>query len=255
MRLFKKLYQVEPMGILHVGAHDGEEYQEYLANNMLGGGSCIWVEAQPNKAEQLEEKLRNDPKHKVINALAWSEEVWLELKVTTRTASSSVFDLGYHAQFYKDIKVEKTTPVKAVRLDSILSEADSFDFVVLDVQGAELEALRGLGDLLGNVNWVFTEVSKKNLYIGGASHVDVDKFMQSVGFRRRFVEWDRNAGWGDALYVRDEVWKDSTTLRLKRFLSWVYRRIYGRIPQSLFPLLVSTKRRIRNWISKLPWRT
>lgn len=252
MRLFRNLYGVSPNGMMHVGAHQAEEFQEYETNNMMGSGKCFWVEALPARFEELKTFFEDKPRHKVIHALAWGVSgVTMKMNVTNRTASSSVFELGEHANFYKEIHVVETLKIVSKRLDETVSISENFDFLVLDVQGAELEVIKGMGDLLTKVNWLFLEVSKKELYLGGALVDEVDTYLRDKGFRRRFVEWDRNAGWGDALYIRDEVWEDSTTLKLRRFLFWVYRRFYGRIPQRLFPLLVSMKRRTRNWISKL----
>lgn len=48
MRLFRDFYGVRPNGMVHVGAHQAEEFQEYEINNMLGDGNCYWIEALPS---------------------------------------------------------------------------------------------------------------------------------------------------------------------------------------------------------------
>jgi len=249
MKLFKDLYGVKPNGMVHVGAHQAEEFQEYEINNMLGDGDCYWIEALPSRCEELRVFFADKPRHKVLHALAWGTSgLSMKLKITNRTASSSVFELGEHADFYKDIHVTETLNIVSKRFDEVISKADKFDFIVLDVQGAELEVIKGMGDLLSRVKWVFLEVSKRELYRGGVLEGEVDSYLCSRGFRRRFVEWDRNAGWGDALYVRDEFWQSSFKTIFQRRLWWMYRRIYGRVPQALFPYLVRLKRIVKAWI-------
>lgn len=251
MNLFKRLYGVAPNGMLHVGAHQAEEFQEYESNSMMGIGLCFWVEAIPWRVEELRSFFANRPKHRVIHALAWGVSgVKMKLRVTNRTASTSVFELGEHAKFYKDIKVTQTLEMLTIRLDELISEKDNFEFLVLDVQGAELEVIKGLGRLLENVKWIFLEVSKKELYVGGVLEDEIDSFLAGHGFKRRFVEWDRNAGWGDALYVRNEYWKSSFTLVIRRGLWWIYRRLYSHVPQPMFPFLVRLKRIVKSWIRK-----
>jgi len=88
------------------------------------------------------------------------------------------------------------------RLDDLLPKTSKFDFINLDIQGSELEALKGLGDLLSGVNWIYTEVNRKPLYIDIPMVEELDSFLLSEGFKRRKTRWQFNAGSGDALYIR-----------------------------------------------------
>lgn len=241
MKLFRKWYGVEPSGLLHVGAHLAEEAEEYLANQMCGEQKCIWIEPQKDKVEQIRNHL-DDQKHEVIHALAWSETgAKLELKIASKSASSSIFEFGVHQKFYPDIENVSKIEMSSTRLDSILKPG-SFNFLVLDVQGAELEVIKGLGVLIKEVDWVFTEVSREPLFVGGVDFLELNEHLANLGFRLRFVEWDKRAGWGDALYVRDSVWNNSPFLLMGRFIFWMYRRLYERIPQRCFPHLVTWKK-------------
>ena len=73
--------------------------------------------------------------------------------------------------------------------------------MTLDIQGAELEALTGMGDLLTQVRWIFTEVNRREMYAGIPIVAELDEFLSRKGFRRVVTLWNP-AGWGDALYVR-----------------------------------------------------
>jgi hypothetical protein len=78
----------------------------------------------------------------------------------------------------------KSAEITTSRLDSILPVIWQFDFINLDIQGAELRALRGLGERLTNVRWAYLEVNTLRMYRDCALIDEIDTFMDSVGFAR-----------------------------------------------------------------------
>lgn len=242
MEKFVRLYNLNPQGLLHVGAHNAEELSEYLLNGFAEKNPLIWVEAQPSLVQHLRENL--DPKlNKIYEAVAWNESnIVRTFNVTSKTASSSLFELGEHKNVYPEIGVESTMEVRTKRLDEVLDIEDEFDFVVLDIQGAEYQAIQGLGTRMNEVNWVYTEVSSNPLYKGATLFKEIEELMNSLGFKRIFLAWDRRAGWGDALYVRQS--HHSVSFR-QQILSEINRiAMFSRslIPLRLFPLLVKIKK-------------
>jgi F5/8 type C domain/Methyltransferase FkbM domain len=81
------------------------------------------------------------------------------------------------------------------------------DFVVLDVQGAELRVLRGAAAFLAapTLLGLMIEVSADPLYEGGATYLDLCRHLQPLGFFTRSVEFNED-GWGDAIFTR-RSWK------------------------------------------------
>lgn len=77
------------------------------------------------------------------------------------------------------------TEAPVTRLDEWASANDvgKVDFIKLNIQGGELEALRGAGDLLGGVLGILTEVSFVESYIGRPLFADVDQFLRGNGFQ------------------------------------------------------------------------
>ncbi len=238
---FVTIHNVRPKGVLHVGAHEAEEFVEYEKNGFAEKNPVIWVEAQPELSAKLRGKL--DPKkNKIYSAVAWDESgIELEFNVTNKTASSSLFNLKEHKIVYPEIEVVRTEKVITSRLDQVLNSEDIFDFLVLDIQGAESQAITGLGERLKEINWIFTEVSKRELYEGCTTIYDLENQLSRVGFKRVFTAWDRKAGWGDALFVRPEVYKLSNRQRIRKQHRLIARFIRARIPEFLFPLLVRSK--------------
>lgn len=82
----------------------------------------------------------------------------------------------------------------------------TFNFLNLDLQGAELMALRGLGERLSDVDYIYTEVNKKDVYQGCAKVEELDRFLTE--FTRVETLWCEDGGvdhgWGDAFYIRSE---------------------------------------------------
>ncbi|MFB6176356.1 MAG: FkbM family methyltransferase [Halobaculum sp.] len=73
--------------------------------------------------------------------------------------------------------------VKTQRLDEFVSAADLPvpNVVKLDVEGAELRALKGMGDLLDEVRVVYCEIHNRELAAAGADRDDVLKLLSDRG--------------------------------------------------------------------------
>jgi FkbM family methyltransferase len=97
--------------------------------------------------------------------------------------SSSLLPPDKHLEVTPWVKFKKET-VKASRLDTIKDELDiaKIDFIHIDVQGAELKVLKGLGSLLDTVLAVWMEVERIPLYKDQPLHDEVADFMQSRNF-------------------------------------------------------------------------
>jgi len=80
-----------------------------------------------------------------------------------------------------------------------LSDLSDFDFWVIDIQGAELEALKGSGDLLNSCcRYLYLEVSNNTEYLGGAEYKEIHTFLVSNGF---VAAWNFSGIHGDVLYI------------------------------------------------------
>lgn len=200
-----RIFAVQPSGILHVGAHQAEEVPLYRAAGWLERGPVILVEAQPALARDLERRFAGT-NARVIEAVAWDVEgETLELKVASNSQSTSVFEFGSHAASYPEITFTDRRTAIGRRLDGLLTADDRFDFVALDVQGAELAALRGLGDRLTAVRWVYTECQQRDVYAAAPDVRALDAFLSARGFVRVATRWAGRHGWGDALYCRTDA--------------------------------------------------
>lgn len=75
------------------------------------------------------------------------------------------------------------------------------NFLNIDIQGAELMALKGMGDLLNYFDYVYLEVNKDYVYKNCALVHEIDEYLSEYNYVRVETAWT-NAQLGDALYIR-----------------------------------------------------
>lgn len=209
----RRFLSITPSGILHVGAHLAEESSEYESNGCYDRGMVIWVEAQSELCQIMRTNL--DPsKNLVINCVAWqSDGEKLPFYLASSSESSSLFKFESHSDIYPDIKALQKREVLSSRLDSVIPKDLDFNFLNLDLQGAELNALMGMGKLIEQVNYVYSEVSSIPLYSNGANFVAINEWLTKNGFVFVFKRMIPFKGWGDGFWIRKEIAPKFISLR------------------------------------------
>ena len=202
-----QFFGVLPAGVLHVGAHEAEEADEY---KNYGWGHVTWVEMLPDKYAALRRRFADDAGMTVLNAACWDlDGVKLPVFRADNGQSSSLLRPDYHLTAHPSITFAEDPQITTSRLDTILPETSKFNFINFDIQGAELRALRGLGTRLADVKWAYLEVNDRRVYADCALIGEVDDFMRKAGFSRVATTMahstgNESYGWGDALYFRTQ---------------------------------------------------
>lgn len=192
-------YNIKPKGVLHIGGNIGEEAPVY---DLLGIKKQIWIEGNPEIFLKLKQNINHNPQAVALNYVIGDENKPVTFHIANNgSQSSSVLELGTHAQQHPDVKFVRDIETTMHRIDSLGLDLTDVDFLNIDLQGAELMALRGMGELLKGFKWAYLEVNKAEVY-KGCAHIDsLDLFMTANGFRR--VETARWIGdWTDALYIK-----------------------------------------------------
>lgn len=191
-------------GVLHVGAHLAEEAQVYV--DQLGDSTSVWwIEANPKVITTIEKKLKRFPTHRIIQALVYEEDgIPLEFNVTNYDGmSSSILEFGTHTKFSPDTVFVEKVVLPTRTIDSLVDEYKIVaNFLNMDLQGAELLALKGAQTFLQDVDWVMTEINKDEVYVNCAKVEQLDEFLGLYNMERVETYWVPNQGWGDALYKR-----------------------------------------------------
>ncbi len=80
--------------------------------------------------------------------------------------------------------VQDNIEVEAIRLDKYISESGKKpDLICMDIQEAELIALKGLGNNINRVKYIVFEASINNTYKGGCSFIDVHNYLVENNFK------------------------------------------------------------------------
>ena len=208
---FKK-YKVPLRGVIHVGAHRGEEVHQY---EELGAKKIIWVEPNPDVFKEMEILLNDASASTESSAFEYAasnvdhETVDFNLYygpdaghlVGNKGCSSLLKAKGRFEDWY-----QKTIKVETITIDTLVEENDfdyaDYDLLNLDVQGAEMLALEGATKTLNNVNYISTEATWDNPdYIGNVMYDELKAFLESKGFKEEEII-NHGENWGDVLFVR-----------------------------------------------------
>ncbi|MBF0330750.1 MAG: FkbM family methyltransferase [Candidatus Omnitrophica bacterium] len=104
-----------------------------------------------------------------------------ELQAKNIGSSSCFMSANLHYEKLKQCEIE----VDAIRLDGFCHEygIQSIDLLCMDLQGAEFEALQGLGDVLNRVRYIISEIETIPLYQGQKCLDDVSRYLSGFGFK------------------------------------------------------------------------
>lgn len=189
-------------GILHIGAHNCEELKSYKKYGVKND-RIIWIEANP----RLVEKNKKADRTRIIKNFVCCEtnEGKTKLNIANNGQSSSILELGTHKDSYPSITYNDFVDVNNGRIDTMYERDglpnDFANFLNIDIQGAELLALRGMGELIGHFEYVYLEVNREYVYKECALVTEIDDYLSRWNFKRIETEWT-DAGWGDALYMK-----------------------------------------------------
>lgn len=198
---------IQCSGVIHVGGHKAQEYQEYKDAGLL---HQVWIEANPHFFYEIINVIREDENCVALNYAVFDEEKEIKFGLANNGASSSILPLKEHLKYYPNIRYDGYLQMKTKRLDKIIEDSSidlsKHDGLVMDVQGVELRVLKSLGSLLSNFKFVQSEVNLEELYEGCCLIGELDEYLSSFGFERKITKlWDDGAvGWGDALYIKHD---------------------------------------------------
>jgi FkbM family methyltransferase len=196
----------KPIGVIHIGAHLMEERNDYIINSLY---NTIWIEANTNIYNQIK-IVESQPTNELVFNFAISDvdNKIYEFNITNNGQSSSILELDKHLIHHPTIYVSETMKVESKRMDTLIKEnniyINNYDFLNIDIQGAELLALKGFGDLLYNIKYIYTEINKNYLYKDCALVDEIDEYLIKYGFTRVETVMTE-CEWGDALYIKTNL--------------------------------------------------
>ncbi len=176
-------------GVLHLGAHKGNEAEVYS----WFGKKVFWVEAIPYIYNQLKDNIHPYKNQKAVCALLGDRDN-LEKKFyisSNDAASSSIYEFSantLNGKYFpkRKLKMHKSVLLKTSKLDTILEKnnilASEYDHWVVDLQGAELLALKGAEKSLKYCKSMSIEVSTVEIYQGGVLWAELKEWLNERNF-------------------------------------------------------------------------
>lgn len=193
-------------GVLHVGAHVGEEFELY---QQLGIKNIVFFEPLPFVYATLIDRLSPLIKDESVRAYCYAlanftgeAEIFVSMDERQVSQSSSLLAPKEHLTQHPNVKFPTKQLVSVQRMDDIVKgdlDLGDFNFMNVDVQGYELEVFKGAAKTLEGIDYIISEVNNSETYENCALVEEVDAFLARYGFVREITSWDGGI-WGDAFY-------------------------------------------------------
>ena len=195
----KEKYNLNIKGVIHVGAHHGEEFNVYEKLNIK---NKIFFEPVSTNFKILNENIGS--KAILINKAVGNENKKININIETANGgqSNSILNPKLHLQQYPHIQFNSTEEVDMVKLDDYIENKNEYNFINADVQGYELEVLKGASNLLNNIDYIMLEINRAEVYENCPMVEEIILFLSKYGFK--LVEEDWMGGiWGDGFFIKN----------------------------------------------------
>jgi FkbM family methyltransferase len=191
-------YNINFKGILHVGAHECEEledYEKYIIRNKI-----LWIDALQDKVELNKTRY---PDLLIEQAVVSDKVEIVKFNRSNNGQSSSFLEFGLHETFHPQVHYVESFQVETKTLKDILCNYNiEYNFLNLDIQGVELKALKGMEEYLHKVDYIYTEVNSDYVYKDCSLITEIDEYLKPFGLERVETKWCGDFRWGDAFYIR-----------------------------------------------------
>jgi FkbM family methyltransferase len=197
---FNKLAeQVKPIGIVHVGANTCQELPLYLSH---GIENRIWIEPFVELEFPNGETIIN------VGIGDKNEEISVVYQASNNNESTSLLKPIKHIEMYNNINFNLAKiPTKIVTLEEVIKNnlggGQNFNYLVLDIQGMELKALKGLGQYTNHFDVIITEAYIDELYEDCGKLNEIQQLLTDYQMIEFIAEPYK--GWGDAAFIKKDL--------------------------------------------------
>jgi len=200
---FKK-YGIPAKGVIHVGAHLGEELRMY---EQMGFKRVLWVEANPVIFNSLTNQRSKTCILNFENIAVSDKEGVFPFFVTNNEQSSSLLKLGRHKQLHPWVVETQTIEVECTTLNKLFGKYDISDYnlINIDIQGAELMAMKGATEILKHIDAINSEVNLTHVYEDCGLKEELDAFLSKYDLTEVSDCFKHCPEWGDVLYVKKSL--------------------------------------------------
>jgi FkbM family methyltransferase len=213
--LFEVIHELglpHPKGVLQVGASYGQELQLFWDKGIRHG---VFIEPLSEPFQFLSEQCKLVPGYVAVQALCTDEsnKAYPFYVSSNRGMSSSLLRPVNHLLKYDHVKFNETIEITSKRLEDVLGflvgngytdTIAALDTLYMDTQGAELKVLLGAGCVLQSLRYVYTEVTRNELYEGAPTLQTLVSFLDCYGFTLNNVNFSKT-GSANAFFIKKEL--------------------------------------------------
>jgi len=190
-------------GIIHVGSHMCEERDIYLS--FVTENNIVWFDANSYCVDFIKQQF---PSTVIFNeCFSNKDNEIVTFNITNNIQSSSFLNLKEHYTEHPDIFTVDTRQLTTNTLNTFFKQHTEFDshqfnFLNIDVQGAELLILQGTD--ITKYDYIYLECSIAELYENGALFSQIYQYLMPY-FNIREINMT-NHKWGDVLFFKKELY-------------------------------------------------
>ncbi|MEM6843551.1 MAG: FkbM family methyltransferase [Bacteroidota bacterium] len=196
--------------IVECGASTGPIIEKYLS--LFDDPIVYAFEPQPKFVEILTAKFSGNPNIHIFRKAVGASNDILQFNVLSRNTSSSFLNPTPTNKNYHPEEMERSSviEVEQVRIDKVIQDSQ-IDLLKLDLQGYELEALKGCEKVLDKIKIITTEIEFIPLYEGQPLFGDIDAFLRNNHFclfnlYELYTQKDGQLTAGDAIYLNTKYY-------------------------------------------------
>lgn len=181
-------------GVIHCGSHSCPEIGCYQS---LFGRNVIWIEANPESyrkwVKPCSDYWMQQSYNCAVSNIDTVGDIFVDQSPDTGSILNNTGQKSYRIPFYK--------------LDSLIKlhniDMRNFNFLNMDIEGAELKALEGMKDNLRHIDYLFCEAAYTPRQPGAPTFDEQNKYIEERGFElvKKSASFD-SLGWGDCFYRR-----------------------------------------------------
>ena len=138
--------------VFDVGANLGAKTEEYLAC----GAKVVCFEPQPNCVSVLEQKFADKQNVTIVSAGLSDKKGKLELSICSEAPTISTFSEEWKKGRFADYNWDNKVTVDVMTLDQAINKYGQPDYIKVDVEGFELQVIKGLKKPVPFLSFEFT---------------------------------------------------------------------------------------------------
>ncbi len=194
-------------GVIQVGAHRGQELNEYLH---LRIENMVFIEPCDDAFQRLSQNVKGTSRiEEVANIKLFqcacgdfeATAMPMYAERTNEGMSNSLLKPKVHLEQHRDVIFDHQEEVNVKMLDTLELERELYNMLNMDCQGFEDRVIKGGIETLKHIDYIYTEVNREEMYENNAMVEQMDKILSE--FERVETGWaSEKHGWGDAFYIR-----------------------------------------------------